>query len=270
MTPGFAKPREELPWLPYGECSRVIINAHNFPSSAWTPANIATHLWLNAGDTSTIYDASSGGSLTADGGSVGRIEDKSGNARHATQSTSGLRPVRNSGAIDFVAKWLTVPAAAFAANRCLIGVYHSSSTYVNVATGFINISNATYNPEIRLGIGAAGNDAGVYSGAYYFGATTSYSLATESVFAFDANSDDTMTIYRNGTSVAAGTRSVTWASLTEFRIGSYSVSGTRNGSLKELVVCDRSDRQIVEGYLAWQHGLQGSLPSGHPYKSVAP
>lgn len=30
MTPGFAKSRAELPWLPYGECNRVIINAHNF------------------------------------------------------------------------------------------------------------------------------------------------------------------------------------------------------------------------------------------------
>lgn len=30
MTPGFAKPRSGLPWLPYGVCDRVIINAHNF------------------------------------------------------------------------------------------------------------------------------------------------------------------------------------------------------------------------------------------------
>jgi hypothetical protein len=30
MTPGFGKPREELPWLYYPESNRVIINAHNF------------------------------------------------------------------------------------------------------------------------------------------------------------------------------------------------------------------------------------------------
>lgn len=36
MTPGFAKPRAELPWLPYGECNRVIINAHNFASPLLT------------------------------------------------------------------------------------------------------------------------------------------------------------------------------------------------------------------------------------------
>jgi hypothetical protein len=30
VTPGYAKPRSELPWLPYEEHDRVIINAHNF------------------------------------------------------------------------------------------------------------------------------------------------------------------------------------------------------------------------------------------------
>jgi hypothetical protein len=33
VTPGFAQPRSELPWLPYGEQDRVIINAHNFQSA---------------------------------------------------------------------------------------------------------------------------------------------------------------------------------------------------------------------------------------------
>jgi len=236
----------------------------------WTPSRTSTHLWLDAADASTIFDAASGGSLTANGGNVGRIQDKSGNLRHATQSTAGLRPVRNGSAIDFTARWLTVPTAAFAANRCIVGVFNSSATSSNSSTGFLNIANATWNPEIRLGIGASGNDAGVYSGDYYFSAATSYSLATSSVFAFDANSDDTMTLYRNGTSAASGTRSVTWASLTEFRIGSYSVSGTRNGSLRELVICNRSDRQLAEGYLAWKWSLQGSLDASHPYREAAP
>lgn len=31
-----------------------------------------------------------------------------------------------------------------------------------------------------------------------------------------------------------------------------------------------SSRQMVEGYLAWKWGLQGSLPAGHPYKNYPP
>ena len=38
MTPGFAKPRSELPWLPYESKDRVIINAHNFPSLGFDPS----------------------------------------------------------------------------------------------------------------------------------------------------------------------------------------------------------------------------------------
>ena len=33
---------------------------------------------------------------------------------------------------------------------------------------------------------------------------------------------------------------------------------------------DITDRQKIEGYLAWKWGLQASLPVGHPYKSAAP
>ena len=35
-------------------------------------------------------------------------------------------------------------------------------------------------------------------------------------------------------------------------------------------VLDTTQRQKIEGYLAWKWGLQANLPSGHPYKSAAP
>jgi hypothetical protein len=54
-------------------------------------------IWLDASDASTLYDATSGGSLVAADGAVARWEDKSGNSRHATQSTSGYRPLRKTG-----------------------------------------------------------------------------------------------------------------------------------------------------------------------------
>jgi len=38
MTPGFGKPRSELPWIPYEEQDRVIINSHNFGGSYDTDA----------------------------------------------------------------------------------------------------------------------------------------------------------------------------------------------------------------------------------------
>jgi hypothetical protein len=66
--------------------------------STWTPvASIAgLQLWLDASAPETLFDATSGGSLVAADGAVARWEDKSGNGRHATQATSGSRPLRKA------------------------------------------------------------------------------------------------------------------------------------------------------------------------------
>jgi hypothetical protein len=274
VTPGFAKPRSDLPWLPYEEQDRVIINAHNFTSPAWTPAQITTYLWLDAADTSTIYDASSGGSLTADGGSVGRLEDKSGNSRHATQSVSANRPLRSGSTILFAAKSLNIPVAALASlstGRCIVGVYNSSGTSSSASVGFLNIESGIFeNPQLRFGIAASGNQLAFYwAGVYAILSTVG--VATSKVHATTFGTGIAVQSYENGSSVASGTRSGTWSALTEFTAGaSVRFAGTRNGTLQELIVCRNSDRQITEGYLAWKWSLQGSLDASHPYKSVAP
>jgi len=53
-------------------------------------------LWLDAAAPETLFSATTGGSLVAADGAVARWEDKSGNARHATQATSGSRPLRKT------------------------------------------------------------------------------------------------------------------------------------------------------------------------------
>jgi hypothetical protein len=64
-------------------------------TSVWTPAVISgLQLWLDAADSSTLFDATAGGNLvTTDGAAVARWADKSGNNRHAIQSTANARPL---------------------------------------------------------------------------------------------------------------------------------------------------------------------------------
>lgn len=65
--------------------------------SPFSPLSIGgLQLWLDASDGASLYDATSGGSLVAADGSVARWEDRSGNGRHATQGTSGSRPLRKA------------------------------------------------------------------------------------------------------------------------------------------------------------------------------
>lgn len=64
-------------------------------------------LALDASIPSSLYNATSGGSLVAADGAVARWEDQSGNARHMTQATSGNRPIlriaglSNGASLDF-------------------------------------------------------------------------------------------------------------------------------------------------------------------------
>jgi hypothetical protein len=69
-----------------------------WPIFAAVPQTIGgLQLWLDAADATTLFDATTGGSLVAADGAVGRWEDRSGNNRHATQATSGNRPLRKTG-----------------------------------------------------------------------------------------------------------------------------------------------------------------------------
>ena len=77
-------------------------------ASGFNPKSIAGLAgWWDASDPATLFDATTGGSLVAASGTVGRWEDKSAEGRHLTQGTANSRPVRVVGqfngrdALDF-------------------------------------------------------------------------------------------------------------------------------------------------------------------------
>lgn len=53
---------------------------------SFSPSDLLPALWLDAADSSTLFDATSGGSTPANGGFVRRWQDKSGNLRHVTEA----------------------------------------------------------------------------------------------------------------------------------------------------------------------------------------
>jgi len=61
---------------------------------------------------------------------------------------------------------------------------------------------------------------------------------------------------------AVGTVNLSYA----FRSATY----RSNGGLGEVVVCSPDDVELVEGILAWDWGMEGDLPSNHPYKLAPP
>jgi hypothetical protein len=72
----------------------------NFLTGSFNPMSLSPALWLDASDASTLYDATVGGNLVPADGAVARWEDKSGNLRHAIQSTSADRPLRKTNVLN--------------------------------------------------------------------------------------------------------------------------------------------------------------------------
>lgn len=93
---------------------------------AWdVPTSIAgLQLWLDAADSSTLYDATSGGSLVAADGSIARWVDKSGQGNHAIQATSGSQPTRRTAGLN------SLPSVQFVAddadNGDWLGIAHAA------------------------------------------------------------------------------------------------------------------------------------------------
>lgn len=63
---------------------------------AFNPLTLSPVVWFDGADENTMFDSTSGGSIVAPGAAIARWEDKSGNARHATQSTVINRPIRTA------------------------------------------------------------------------------------------------------------------------------------------------------------------------------
>ena len=66
-------------------------------TAGFTPRSLDPLVWLDGADSSSLYDATSGGSLVSADGIIARWQDKSGNSNHLTQATSGARPTRRVG-----------------------------------------------------------------------------------------------------------------------------------------------------------------------------
>lgn len=308
VTPGFAKPRSELPWLPYGECNRVIINQHNF-TPLWTPAQISTALWLDAAESTTLYDATSGGSLVAADGTVARWEDKSGNARHATQGTSINRPLRKTayeGGRDSILFDGSNDALSLAANLSIAThtvfiVARNSATITAASSAQYLLSGGSYTyPSITTSewLFTVGSLTGNLTNERLCNMVLAHAATGADLWGYGKTNADISTAIiaassysPGGTFVGKLNGAADYASVSSR--GAYSGTNTRHptllrgignrfsntanhwsGAISEVIVCtsvlSAGDIETVEGYLAHKWGMTANLPGEHPYKTVAP
>jgi hypothetical protein len=97
-------------------------------------------------------------------------------------------------------------------------------------------------------------------------------LGVVNVFGLNAGA---VTGYIDGGSMETGTLSYNTPTAYSFTFGrgaveKYFLTGFIQESLVFNYILSDSDRQKLEGYLAWKWGMQSLLPDAHPYKSAAP
>lgn len=231
----------------------------------WTPAEISTSLWLEADDTSTI---------TLNGSTVAEWRDKSGNTNHAAQGTAGNQPTLTAnnlngldvisfdGNSDFLnlARTIAIPE-----DLIIISVVSRASAGIHTFDFGGTRSDTCphgfwwYTNNIRYtGLGSTDPAHG------------SASTATGTFIVCSTRTGNVQGLRVNGTALADAS-SDTEGSYSLTYIGKVGTGQYHNGKIAETIVCtDLSQINKIEGYLAWRYGMEGNLPSGHPYKDAAP
>lgn len=288
----------------------------------WTPSLISPHTWIDFSDTSTLFDATTGGSAVTNGVGIARAEDKSGNGRHFTEGTAGARPTWTSGVQNSlgIARYDGGDQLTNSSTSAWNFLHSTGGTvFVLIKSGTSSDPQAQYgwfgnNAALSADIGVnaryfdlptsvtGGSDAFLalvslaFTGQFAAGSlniagnaiTTEFrDILTPNVFQMSAilfDPDNATTASRlkiavdGGTLVGNSERTTTPTTSNAtygMQIGAVGNNAIRlTGDYSEIIIFNSllstTDRQLVEGYLAWKWGLEGNLPAGHPYKNAAP
>lgn len=224
------------------------------PSAGLDPSSIAgLEFWVDASDSSTLYDATTGGSLVADGGSVARMEDKSGNSRHVT-GTGMTRTAAGQNGLDVIGIGsgsktiaMSVPQSA----RTMFFAYSADSTSTT------QILLASSSPTFIV-YHASGNGK-IYDGAFRtFGAGSSATGPQVETYSLESGSAN---LFRNGSQIGTTQSHSTKAiggTVSFFHNGNFT-GGPPLGNFFECLIYDSAlnstDREAVENYLLAKWGI---------------
>ena len=236
-------------------------------TTTFSPTSIAgCSLWLDGADAAT---------LTQGGGTVSQWSDKSGNARHITQATTGNQPTYSStsNAVVFTgSQYLNIPTALAATTPVytIFVVERRASANVMFFIGQYNLMSA--NTALILG----------YNSATVSHHTTAYVSDCQVTVPTYAGASEPMRINRydytgttRATFINGGALSTTQsfsATLTTWSSANVGIGfGTIYGyigNIHEIIFYNATltttQQQTIESYLAQKWGMTSSLATGHP------
>ena len=233
MTPGFAKSRKELFWLPYPEPDKVIINAHNFTPAGPTLLGGEVAMWI-----ATFDDAGNGTTTLNDfvGSDDGTLTNfaLTGSTSNwvADTDASGVRCLAHDGSNDVV-RGTGLPG--------LSGTTHSFACWVKIAAlapinGFVALTAGTGGRFWQIATATqvyVCNTLVVVSAQTWVGAWTHIAFVA---------SGSSVAFYRNGTLLGTGAAPSSVASGSKsWYLGDWSSGGfCLNGRMDDARVFNKA------------------------------
>jgi len=243
-------------------------------------------LWLDASDTSTLFQDSAGTTpVTSSGQPIGLWKDKSGLARDFSQATSGNRVTYDTstkGALQLSSPtYLQASAASLGtvSTSANLTIIMTASTGPSATWQIILAQWFTGTNRFHLSF-QSGTDLTPNLRSGSSGSELSYPMSGTMAY----NRTYTIGFIANGTSLYMsfmGTSNTTTmsAALSTNPSSALTIADSRNinltdGKIQEIIIypsaISTAAFQQAEGYMAWKWGLKDSLPSSHPYKLFPP
>lgn len=264
---------------------------YRFPTPTTTPFTPIllgnTYMWYDGADTS---------SLTLSGSTITAWNDKSGNGNNLTVAVGPTRTATTSNPagwdISFNGSTQYIRSNAVVANG------------TNTMTVFIVVKNTTSATLGRIIAGITNGPETNETGAFRFANAgtnlmaitkgnlsnngqdgTNYTISSDvyHIISITWNGASNSPIFVDGSlNGTYGSNSNTTFSFTRFGLGaslgttatSFTPATFWTGSLNEAVIyksaISTTQRQQVEGYLAWKWGIKTALPTTHPYYNISP
>jgi hypothetical protein len=245
------------------------------------------NLWL---------DVSDAASITSSGGFVSQWNDKSGKGYNLTQTDNTYKPTYANNLISFSSnRNFDIPNAALnnTTNYDIFVVFNpkvssnwifakqydgnysapalSTNIFVGYTSGTTNYAYFRAGPIPSTVENVNSNSALTISSLQILGIHN-----TGSVLLFNSNGTTLNTVTGTSSNLPIGNSTT----ITSFKLGAwYGNSAFQNSGVTNFDICEMlifnsklavSDRQKMEGYLAWKWNLQSNLPSNHPYKNAKP
>ena len=254
---------------------------------SWSPLTPGgCGLWLDASDTSTLFQDSAGTiAVTTSGQPIGLWRDKSGSGHDFSQTSSGNRVTYDTstkGALQLSSPtYLQASAASLGtvSTSANLTIIMTASTGPSASWQIILAQWFTGTNRFHLSF-QSGTDLTPNLRSASTGTELSYPMSGTMAY----NRTYTIGFIANGTSLYMsfmGTSNTTTmsAALSTNPTSAITIADSRNanltdGKIQEIIIypsaISTTAFQQAEGYLAWKWGLKASLPSSHPYKLFPP